>query len=86
VNNGTTKHGESPAVVEEDAWVRATRTFVQGIALDVAVAGTVFLVTVIGDLEWTTAYWTMLGLGLAKSVVQGVVAYLARKLIKPSNV
>lgn len=75
----------APAAKSEDAWVRANRTFFQGLALDVAVAGTVFLVTVIGDLEWTRVYWVMLGLGLAKSVVQGVVAYLARKWITPAN-
>lgn len=74
-----------PATKNEDALVRANRTFFQGLALDVAVAGTVFLVTVIGDLEWTRTYWVMLGFGLAKSVVQGVVAYLARKWITPAN-
>ena len=71
--------------VNEDAWVRAARTFFQGLLLDVAVAGTVFLLTVIGNLEWTSTYWAMLGLGLAKSVVQGIVSYFARKLITPAN-
>ncbi len=74
-----------PATKNEDAWVRAGRTFAQGLLLDVAVASAVFLVTVIGDLEWTRVYWVMLGLGLAKSVIQGIVAYLARKWITPAN-
>lgn len=57
-----------------------------GLVVDVAAAGVAFLVTVIGDLEWTRAYWIMLGLGLAKSVIQGLVAFLMRKLLPPSNV
>lgn len=76
---------ETPTEVSSDARVRGWRSFVQGLLIDVSVAAVVFLVTVIGDLEWTTVYWIALGLGLAKSVVQGVVAYLARKLITPAN-
>lgn len=73
------------ARAEEDARVRGWRSFAQGLLIDAVVAGTVFLVTVIGGIEWTRAYWTMLGLGLAKSVIQGVVAYFARKLVTPAN-
>jgi hypothetical protein len=72
--------------VERDARVRGWRSFVQGLLIDVTVAATVFLLTVISDLEWTRVYWIMVGLGLAKSVVQGIVSYLARKLVKPANV
>lgn len=79
-------HRVDTSDVAEDARVRGWRSFVAGVAIDAAVAGTVFLVTVIGNLEWTRTYWLMVGLGLAKSVVQGIVAYMARKLIKPSNV
>jgi heme/copper-type cytochrome/quinol oxidase subunit 4 len=61
------------------------RMFLIGLGLDVAVAGTVFLVSVISDLEWTRTYWLMLGLGLAKSCVQGVVGYFARKWITPKH-
>lgn len=75
----------SPAVVESDAKTRGWRSFVQGLLIDVAVAATVFLVSVISDLEWTRVYWVVLGLGLAKSVVQGIVSYFARKLITPAN-
>jgi hypothetical protein len=72
--------------VEQDAAVRGWRTFVQGLLLDVAASATVFLVTVISDLEWTRAYWIVVGLGLAKSGTQGIVSYFARKLVKPANV
>ena len=72
-------------VIESDAKTRGWRSFVQGLLIDVAVAATVFLVSVISDLEWTRVYWVVLGLGLAKSVVQGIVSYFARKLITPAN-
>lgn len=75
----------TPRQVNTDARVRGWRSFGQGLLIDATVAGTVFLVTVIGNLEWTRTYWTVLGLGLAKSVIQGVVSYFARKLITPSN-
>lgn len=75
----------SPTQVNDDALVRGWRSFGQGLLIDAAVAGVVFLVTVIGSLEWTRTYWVMLGLGLAKSIIQGIVAYFARKLITPSN-
>jgi hypothetical protein len=61
------------------------RTVLQGLALDVAVGVTLYLVTVIGNLEWTRTYWIVLGLGVAKSAVQAVVAYMVRKLIPPQR-
>jgi hypothetical protein len=73
-------------IVQRDAQVRGFRAFMQGLGIDVAVAATVFLVTVITDLQWTRTYWIMVGLGLARSIIQGIVAYFARKFIKPSNV
>jgi hypothetical protein len=59
------------------------RTIIQGLAIDVGIGVTAFLVTVIGDLEWTRAYWLLLGLGVAKSAIQAVVAYMVRKLLPP---
>lgn len=70
---------------DRDASIRGLRTFMWGLLVDVGAAGVAFLATVIGDLEWTRVYWVMLGLGLAKSVVQGVVAFFMRKLLPPSN-
>jgi hypothetical protein len=75
----------APTSVESDARVRGWRSFIQGLLVDVSAAGVVFLVTVIGNLEWTRAYWLALGLGFAKSLIQGAVAYFARKLVTPAN-
>lgn len=69
-----------------DAPIRGWRTFLQGLAFDVVATGVAFMVTVIGGLEWTRTYWLMVGLGLAKSVIVGVISYLARFFIKPANV
>lgn len=71
--------------VAADAKERGIRSFLWGLMIDCGVAITLFLLTVISDVEWTSTYWTMLGLGVAKSVVQGVVAYFARKLLPPAN-
>ena len=71
---------------QRDALVRGWRTFLQGLVFDVAATAVAFLVTIIGDLTWTTSYWAALGLGLAKTVIVGIIAYLARFFIKPSNV
>jgi len=72
--------------VEYTAWaarVHGVRGFLIGLALDVSAAGVAYLVTVIGNLEWTSTYWQILGLGLCKSVIQGLVAYLVRRLLPP---
>lgn len=61
------------------------RTFLQGLALDIAVGVTLYLVTVIGNLEWTKTYWIVLGLGISRSAIQAVVAYLVRKLLPPKQ-
>ena len=61
------------------------RTVLQGLALDVLIGITLFLMTVIGDLEWTRAYWLLLGAGVAKSAIQAVVAYMVRKLLPPKQ-
>lgn len=76
----------SPAQVDRDARVRAWRTFFTNLAFDVAAGVAAFLVTVVGNLEWTRTYWIALGLGVAKSVITGIMTYFIRKFIKPSNV
>lgn len=70
---------------EKDARLRGLRSFAWGLMIDVAVAVTLILVTAFSSIEWTSAYWTTLGLTLAKSVLQAIVAYLARKLLPPKN-
>lgn len=61
------------------------RTFFMGLGLDVAVGVTLYLVTVIGQLEWTRTYWVVLGLGVARSAIFAAVAYLARRLLPPKQ-
>lgn len=61
------------------------RTFLLGLGLDVMIGVTLYLVTVIGQLEWTKAYWIVLGLGVARSAIMSAVAYLARRLLPPKQ-
>lgn len=70
-------------LTERDARSRAWRSFLWGLLVDVASGVTLVLVTMVGDLQWTRTYWIGLGLAVAKSAVQGVVAYFGRKLLKP---
>jgi hypothetical protein len=58
-------------------------TVMHGLAIDVTVGVTLFLLTTIGDLEWTRVYWLALGLGVARTTVQAVIAYAARRLLPP---
>ncbi len=73
------------ARIARDASVRAWRTFWTAISFDVAATVAAYLVTVIGDFEWTRAYWIAVGLGVAKSIITGVAAYFIRKFIRPAN-
>lgn len=61
------------------------RTVLQGLAIDVLTGVTLYLVTVIGNLEWTRVYWIALGLGVSRSAIQAVVAYLVRRLLPPQQ-
>jgi hypothetical protein len=71
--------------INRDARVRAVRSLMAGLALDVAVAIVLVLATAFTAIEWTRAYWITLGLTLAKSVLQAIVAFFLRKLVPPSN-
>lgn len=68
-----------------DATIRALRSFAWGLLIDVTVAVVLVLGTAFSAIEWTPAYWTALGLTLAKSVLQAVVAYVARRVLPPSG-
>lgn len=72
--------------VNRDARIRAWRTFLTNLAFDVAAGVAAFLMTVVGSFEWTQTYWIALGLGVAKSVITGIMTYFIRKFFKPSNV
>jgi hypothetical protein len=74
-----------PAVasVESDARTRALRSFAWGLLIDVTVAVVLVLGVAFTDVQWTKEYWYALGLSVAKSVLQAIVAYVARKVIPP---
>lgn len=74
---------ENPIVRERDARERAVRSFLWGLLIDAGCMAGLTLITMIGQLEWTAAYWQGLGLMLAKTFVQAGVAYLGRKVIEP---
>jgi hypothetical protein len=72
-------------VVKADARERSLRSLVQGLALDVAVAIVLVLGTAFNTIQWTPDYWKLLGLTVAKSVLQAGVSYLMRILVKPKE-
>lgn len=69
--------------VRADARNRSFRSLVQGLALDVAVAVVLVLTTAFTAIEWTPEYWKLLGLTVAKSVLQSGASYWMRILVKP---
>lgn len=71
--------------INRDARVRAVRSFMWGLFLDVSAFVITVLVTAFSSIEWTATYWTTLGLLLAKTVLQASVAYAARRMFPPSN-
>jgi len=74
-----------PPSREADARNRMSRTFWQGLLIDVVVA-VVFSVgpmLVGSDFAFTGYYWVTIGTLTAKTVVAAVVSYFARKLVPP---
>jgi hypothetical protein len=69
--------------VKRDARIRATRSFMWGMLIDVCIAVVLVLSTAISTLEWTREYWVALGLSAAKSVLQAAVTYVARRVVPP---
>jgi hypothetical protein len=72
-------------VVKADARKHSLQSLVQGLALDVAVAIVLVLGTAFNTIEWTPDYWKLLGLTVAKSVLQAGASYLMRVLVKPKE-
>jgi len=71
--------------VNAAATERATRTFIQGLALDVLIAIGLVLSTTAYDGLTNKAAWTALAIALGKSVVQAVVSYAMRKYAPPAT-
>ena len=74
---------EADRYVDKDAKSRAWRTVVVGLGIDVATALVIVLLPLVSSIEWTPAYWITLASLAGKSIVQSIVAYFFRLLVKP---
>lgn len=67
--------------VQQDAWHRAARTFIQGLLTDLLIAAVVFLLPIFtGADTLTSVQWGAVGLALAKTLIVSFLSYLARML------
>lgn len=76
---------QNERITGKDARIRAIRSFMWGLFLDVSAFVIVVLTTAFTSIEWTANYWRALGLLLVKTVLQSATAYIARRLFPPSN-
>jgi len=69
-----------PLPAQADAVNRAARTFVQGLATDVAVAALPVIYDAVSgwDGAFTRAYWTVVGVSVMKTVAVAAVSYFMR--------
>lgn len=76
-----------PLPTNADARNRAWRTFLQGLALDVAAAVVMAVAPSLfgADFAWTRDYWTALGLLAAKTLLQAGVSYWMRHVVPPPD-
>lgn len=77
---------QNERLTHKDARIRAIRSFMWGLLLDVSAFVVTVLLTAFTNIEWTKEYWIALGGLLAKTILQASVAYIARRLFPPSNV
>ena len=66
----------------KDAKSRALRTFVQGLAVDVATTVVLVGATSLGDLHWTKVYWLAEAALLGKTAITAGISYVMR-FVKP---
>lgn len=71
------------AQLERDARNRALRTFLAGLAIDLAVA---VALLVQDSVQEPNADWRVLGASLVRTVLQTTAAYVLRRFIDPSRV
>lgn len=69
--------------VQRDARNRAWRTFLQGLGIDIGTGLLVTLASAFNMIEWSWAFWAALGLLLAKTLLQSLVASIMRRVIPP---
>jgi hypothetical protein len=77
-----------PPQLKADAKNRAWRTTLQGLAIDVAVAVALVLVTLLAPVGgWGEIQWAVLGFTLFKTVLMAVAAFIMRRFVdKPGSI
>ncbi|MEH1166035.1 hypothetical protein V6V47_11690 [Micromonospora sp. CPCC 205539] len=75
----------TPLPAKLDARNRALRTFVQGLSADVAIALLPAIYAAVSgwDGAFTSAYWTVVGISLLKTVTIAAVSYFMRLRYTP---
>lgn len=75
----------TPLTTRRDAWVRAVRTFAQGLWVDVAAAVLGALLLALSDVHWTKAWAVALVALLAKTAATAAVSYVYRHVKPPPS-
>jgi hypothetical protein len=74
-------------LLQVDAKNRALRTFLVGLAMDVAVALVLVLVTAFNSADgWGDFEWKVLGFTLGKTLVTTAGSYILRRFVDPSGI
>lgn len=69
-----------------DATNRSARTFLQGIAIDAAIAVALVLLAWLPDADLSSREaWTVLGVAVAKTLLTAVASYVSRLKMPPKN-
>lgn len=77
---------DSAALLEAQARRNALRTFVQGLAIDVAVAAAILVAQLVSSPleEWQG--WTAVGIALARTVLGAAASYVMRRFVDGSRI
>lgn len=75
------------ALTKRDARVRAYRTFIHGLMIDVLLAVLITLQTALiaPEFAWSATYWQLMGLGVAKTVLISMISYVMRFMSPPPD-
>lgn len=78
--------GYNRALLKADASNRSVRTFLTGLAIDIAVGLALVLAVTFADANaWGDLEWAIIGFSFAKSIAQAVAAYVLRQFLDPSK-
>lgn len=75
----------APPDAHTDGLNRALRSFVGGVIVTALQFGGSELLSSVGAIKWTHAYWAALGTSAVGSVMYGVVAYAMRRFAPPQQ-